>query len=276
MDYRNTNQQAWDRLADTGSLFARVATDEECRKPLQALDGRGWLPESVAGLNVLCLASGGGWQSILYAAAGANVTVVDLSESMLRLDAREAKRRRFQVQTVHASMDDLSMLAVESFDIVHQPVSTCYVPDLKPVYVGIARVLRSHGLYISQHKQPVSLQISHRNDRHQFVIGVEYYHEGPLPQQQDTSYRESGATEYLHRMDQIVGDLCLAGFVIEDLREPKRADYKADVSHFGYRGRFVPPYVRMKARRIERAADTACSESSTASRIWTPGSPLLK
>lgn len=139
MNYRDTNQQAWNRLADSGSLFARVATDEECRSPLQVLDGRGWLPESVAGLNVLCLASGGGWQSILYAAAGANVTVVDLSESMLKLDAREAKRRRFQIQTVQASMDDLTMFADESFDIVHQPVSTCYVPDLKPVYAGIAR-----------------------------------------------------------------------------------------------------------------------------------------
>ncbi len=245
VDYRKANQQAWNQLADSDSLFARVATDEECRKPMQALDGRGWLPESVAGLNVLCLASGGGWQSSLYAAAGAHVTVVDLSESMLRLDTREAKSRRFQVQTVHTSMDDLSMFADESFDIVHQPVSTCYVPDLKPVYAGIARVLRSHGLYISQHKQPVSLQISHRSERQQFVIGVEYYHEGALPQQQDTAYRESGATEFLHRLDQIVGDLCLAGFVIEDLREPKRADSKVDVSHFGYRGRFVPPYVRM-------------------------------
>ena len=275
MDYRSANQQAWNQLADSDSLFARVATDEECRKPLQALDGRGWLPDSVAGLNVLCLASGGGWQSILYAAAGANVTVVDLSDSMLRLDTREAKRRRFQMQTVQASMDDLSMLADASFDIVHQPVSTCYVPDLKPVYAGIARVLRSHGLYISQHKQPVSLQISHRNERQQFVIGVEYYHEGPLPQQQDTAYRESGATEYLHRLDQIVGDLCLAGFVIEDLREPKRADYKVDVSHFGYRGRFVPPYVRMKARRVERPVADSESDASASSRIWTPGNPLL-
>ena len=275
MDYRSANQQAWNQLADSDSLFARVATDEECRKPMQTLDGRGWLPDSVAGLNVLCLASGGGWQSILYAAAGANVTVVDLSESMLRLDTREARRRRFQVQTVQTSMDDLSMFADESFDIVHQPVSTCYVPDLKPVYAGISRVLRSHGLYISQHKQPVSLQISHRNERQQFVIGVEYYHEGPLPQQQDTSYRESGATEYLHRLEQIVGDLCLSGFVIEDLREPKRADYKVDVSHFGYRGRFVPPYVRMKARRVERTFADSRSENSAFSRIWTPGSPLL-
>lgn len=274
MNYRDTNQQAWNRLADSGSLFARVATDEECRSPLQVLDGRGWLPESVAGLNVLCLASGGGWQSILYAAAGANVTVVDLSESMLKLDAREAKRRRFQIQTVQASMDDLTMFADESFDIVHQPVSTCYVPDLKPVYAGIARVLRSHGLYISQHKQPVSLQISHRNERQQFVIGIEYYHEGPLPQQQDTSYRESGATEYLHRLEQIIGDLCQAGFLIEDLREPKRANYQVDVSHFGYRGRFVPPYVRMKARRIERPSSGSESQTTATSRIWTPGTPL--
>ena len=275
MDYRVTNQQAWNHLADSGSLFARVATDDDCRKPLQALDGRGWLPDSVAGLNVLCLASGGGWQSILYAAAGANVTVVDLSESMLRLDAREAKRRRFQVRTVHASMDDLSMFADESFDIVHQPVSTCYVPDLKPVYAGIARVIRSHGLYISQHKQPVSLQISHRNERQQFVIGIEYYHEGPLPQQQDTSYRESGATEYLHRLDQIVGNLCQAGFVIEDLREPKRADYKVDVTHFGYRGRFVPPYLRMKARRIQRAVTDPEPDALSPSKIWTPGSAIF-
>lgn len=274
MNYRDTNQQAWNHLADSGSLFARVATDEECRRPLQVLDGRGWLPESVAGLNVLCLASGGGWQSILYAAAGANVTVVDLSESMLKLDSREARRRRFQVQTVHTSMDDLSMFADECFDIVHQPVSTCYVPDLKPVYAGIARILRNHGLYISQHKQPVSLQISQRNERHQFVIGVEYYHEGPLLQQQDTSYRESGATEYLHRLDQIVGDLCMAGFVIEDLREPKRANYQVDVSHFGYRGRFVPPYVRLKARRIVRPITNSGSEAPEAPRIWTPGSPL--
>ena len=275
MDYRNANQQAWNQLADSDSLFARVATDEECRKPMQSLDGRGWLPESVAGLNVLCLASGGGWQSILYAGAGANVTLVDLNESMLRLDTREAKRRRFRVQTVHTSMDDLSMFADESFDIVHQPVSSCYVPDLKPVYAGIARVLRSHGLYISQHKQPVSLQISHRSERQQFVIGVEYYHEGPLPQQQDTAYRESGATEYLHRLDQIVGDLCLAGFVIEDLREPKRADYKVDVSHFGYRGRFVPPYVRMKARRVERIQANSMAAAPASSKIWTPGTPLL-
>lgn len=274
MDYRCNNQQAWNHLADTGSLFARTATDEECRNPLKSLDGRGWLPNCVAGFNVLCLASGGGWQAILYAAAGANVTVVDLSDSMLRLDVREARRRGFQLQTVQTSMDDLSMLADASFDIVHQPVSTCYVPDLKPVYAEVARVIRDNGIYISQHKQPVSLQISHRDERHQFVIGVEYYHKGPIPRQQDTSYRESGAVEYLHRLEDLAGSLCVAGFVIEDLREPNRADYHAEVSHFGYRGRFVPPFVRMKARRVSREKSEPATGPAER-QIWIPGSSGL-
>lgn len=267
LDYKSTNRKTWNHLADSGSLFARVATDEECSNPLQVLDGRGWLPESVAGLNVLCLASGGGWQSVLYAVAGANVTVVDISDSMLELDRREAIRRNLQIDTLQASMDDLRDLADQQFDIVHQPVSTCYIPDLVPLYAEVARVLKDDGIYISQHKQPTSLQISHRNERHQFVIGIEYYHKGPLPRQIDQSYRESGATEYLHRLEDLVGGLCRSNMILEDFREPVRANYKADVGHFGYRGRFVPPYLRMKARRRQRPVH---EQELKRSAIWTP------
>lgn len=259
------NRAAWNRLADKRSRFATVATDKEVAEPLKTLDSRGWLPSSVAGMDVLCLASGGGWQSILYASAGANVTVVDLSPSMLALDRREADRRGLSVQIVEASMDDLSVFEERSFDLVHQPVSTCYVPKIEDVYREIARVTRDGGLYISQHKQPASLQITHRTERERFVIGIEYYRDGPLPQTDDVSYREPGATEYLHRTEQIVGGLCRAGFVVEDLIEPYRADPKASVTQFGYRGRFTPPYVRMKARRRSRG-----DSSSNKPQLWTP------
>ncbi|MGE5192619.1 MAG: class I SAM-dependent methyltransferase, partial [Deltaproteobacteria bacterium] len=93
MNVFETNRAAWNRMASAGSRFARVATDDECRQPLATLDGRGWLPPSVAGVQVLCLAAGGGWQSVLYASAGAHVTVVDLSPEMLRQDVQEAARR---------------------------------------------------------------------------------------------------------------------------------------------------------------------------------------
>lgn len=248
------NRAAWDRLAETGSVFATVATDDECRNPLAALDGRGWLPATVMGLDVLCLASGGGWQSILYACAGAKVTVVDLSRSMLRLDEREAARRNRTVRTIEGSMDDLSMLPAATFDLVHQPVSTCYVPKLRPVYREIARVLRPRGLYISQHKQPTSLQVTHRDARDRYVLGIEYHHSGGLPQVPDRSYRERAAVEYLHSWEELVGELCRAGFALEDLIEPDRSDREAPPGHFAHRGRYVPPYVRLKARRRDAGA----------------------
>lgn len=264
VQYLGQNRATWDRLAK-GSPFSNVATDEECRQPLATLDSRGWLPTSVVGLNVLCLAGAGGWQSILYAVAGANVTVVDLSPEMLRLDQQQAAKRGLAVRTLEASMDNLAELSEASFDIVHQPVSTCYVRDIGRVYREIARVLKNGGLYISQHKQPTSLQISHRDEQDRYVIGLEYYQTGALPLVEDQSYRERGTTEFLHRWDDLVGELCRSGFVLEDLREPYRADHNAPPGHFGHRGRFVPPYVRLKARRVVRPVD------ANASRIWTPG-----
>lgn len=262
--YRDKNRAAWNRLADRGSRFAKTATDEECARPLETLDTRGWLPSSVRGKDVLCLASGGGWQSILYASAGANVTVVDLSTSMLQLDAREASRRRLAVRTVEASMDDLSELTEAAFDIVHQPVSTCYVPDIGKVYAEVSRVLRPGGMYISQHKTPGSLQIDHKSSRNEYVLGVQYYHSGPLPAVEDESYRETGATEFLHRWEELIGGLCRAGFVIEDMVEPSRANTTAPAGHFQHRGRYVAPYVRIKARRV------SADQTAEPREIWTP------
>ena len=58
-------------------------------------------------------------------------------------------------------MDALPMLGDGQFDAVIHPVSSCYLPDVQPVFREVARVTRDGGLYISQHKQPISLQASH-------------------------------------------------------------------------------------------------------------------
>lgn len=265
MTYREKNRAAWNRIATSRSRFARIATDEECANPLAVLDGRGWLPANIGQCDVLCLAAGGGWQSILYASTGARVTVVDISPEMLRLDEREARRRNLSITLLETSMDDLSALADRSFDVVHQPVSTCYVPELAAVYAEVARVLRDDGVYISQHKTPTSLQVTRRTNEQHYVVGVEYYRTGPLPDTEDTSYRENGAAEYLHRWEELVGGLCNAGFAVEELVEPYRADKTAPVGDFRHRGRFIAPYVRMKARRQPRP-----KSADSPSPIWMP------
>ena len=147
----------------------------------------------------------GGRQSSLYCAAGAEVTVVDLSGAMLELDRRVAAERGFSLRLIEASMDDLSMLQNDEFDIVIQPVSTCYVADVRPVFAEVARVLRSDGLYVSQHKQPVSLQAGIDPSRDGgYLIEHRYYRDRPVPPPSNPSaaarrLRESGAIEFVHR-----------------------------------------------------------------------------
>lgn len=249
------NRRAWDARARAQERFARPAEDAQFRDPLASLDSQGWLAGQVAERDVLCLGAGGGKQSPLFAAAGARVTVVDVSAEMLVLDRAVAAERGLDVKTVHASMDDLAALADASFDVVWQPVSTCYVPDVSLVYREVARVLRDGGAYVSQHKQPASLQADTRSSPRGLELVEPYYRTGPLPDVAGSLHRESGTLEFLHRWEQLVGGMARAGLSIEDLIEPHHADFEAARDTFAYRSCYVAPYVRILARRRPRTTE---------------------
>jgi len=260
------NRRAWDRRAREGARFAQPVADRELDESLRELDADGWLGD-LRGKRVLCLAAGGGRQGPQYASLGAEVTVVDLSPEMLRLDREVAAERGLPIRTVEASMDDLSALAA-SFDVVIHPVSTCYVPDVAAVYREVARVTAPGGLYISQHKQPTSLQADIRPGPRGYELLEPYYRQGPLPEVTGSLHREPGTLEFLHRWEELLGGLCRAGFVIEDVAEPRHADPRSEPGTFKHRSHYVPPYVRVKARRIAGADE----RNSTAGgpRLWTP------
>jgi SAM-dependent methyltransferase len=231
---------------------------------LAAVDNVGWLGGNVQGQRLLCLAAGGGKHSVLFAAAGAEVTVVDLSPRMLELDRQLASQRGLRIRTVESSMEDLSMFGEGAFDAVLQPVSTCYVPDLMLVYREIARVTCPGGLYISQHKQPACLQAEVLPSAKGYQLTEPYYRSGPLPPVLEGSlHREAGTVEFLHRWEELIGGLCRSGFVVEDLLEPRHADLLAAPGTFPHRSSYLPPFVTFKARRV--AAGPA-----SASKIWIP------
>jgi ubiquinone/menaquinone biosynthesis C-methylase UbiE len=170
-------------------------------------------------------------------------------------------------------MEDLSALKSAEFDIVIHPVSTCYVPHIQPVFAEIARVVRVDGLYISQHKQPGSLQVSMSpgSDGH-YQVRHQYYRDEPVPPPEEITsngkrLRESGAIEFLHRWEQIIGGMCRAGFVIEDLVEPVHAKQNASTGSFAHRAAFVAPYVRIKARRVGKQS----AERARPTKLWMPG-----
>lgn len=244
------NRAAWDRLAKKQDRLAKPARDTDFTDPLASVDGLGWLGGDVRGKRLLCLAAGGGRQGPIYAAAGAEVTVVDISPAMLELDRVVAEQRQLKVQTLEASMDNLLALPDDSFDIVIHPVSTCYVRDIRPVYQEVARVIVAGGIYISQHKQPTSLQSDIEPVGGAYRIRHGYYDQQPIAATAKPNLvREEGTLEYVHRWDQIIGAMCTAGFSIQALTEPLHAKHDAAAGTFADRSRFIAPYVRIKAVR---------------------------
>jgi SAM-dependent methyltransferase len=257
------NTRAWDRLADTKAALARPAADAAFTDPRKWLgaggwlagegQGRSWLPPRLDGLEVLCLAAGGGKHGPLYAAAGGRVTVLDCSPAMLALDRQVAAERRIDYQIVQGSMDDLSMFGTGRFDLVIHPVSTCYLPDVQRVFQEVARVTKASGLYISQHKSPTSLQASLEPGArgcYELRHAVAGRHAAePLPPEPPSRLREHGTQEFIHSLSSLVGGICRAGFVVEDLYEPEHADAEAPVGSFGHRGCFLPPYLRILAKK---------------------------
>ena len=253
------NAAAWDRLAKAHDALASPACDEAFIDPRNWLGTGGpadrpWLPSSLKGMEILCLAAGGGKHGPLYAAAGAKVTVVDLSASMLDLDRQVARERKLHLELIQSSMDDLQMLKNDHFAIVIHPVSSCYLPSLTQLFFAIVRVCRPGGLYMSQHKSPRSLQSSlHLNSDGRYEVifpecrSAEY--SKALPPAPPSRLREVGTDEFVHSFTDILGGICRAGFCLEDFFEPSEGDREATRGSFAHRAAFLPPYIRILARK---------------------------
>ena len=254
LDYRQHNRRAWNELAKSGNRFARPANSNDFIEPLASVDGPGWLGASIAGKSVLCLAAGGGRQGPVYAAAGANVTVVDISDEMLELDRQIAQRKKLNIRLVETSMEDLSMFADESFEIVIQPVSTCYIPDPKILFDEVARITCTDGIYVSQHKQPGSLRSSILPGTEGYVWNQTASSARPLPATSTVNLvREPGTVEFAHSWQALLGEMCRAGFHIHDVIEPDHADPAAAPGSFEHRSAYISPYVRILAKRNVQA-----------------------
>ena len=178
MDVRKHNRQAWNRQVDCGNQWTAPVGETEITKARQ---GRcsivltptnpvplSWL-EPLDGRDVLCLASGGGRQGPVLAAAGANVTVFDNSPNQLARDRGVAELHRPQLRTVERDMRDLSMFSDQLFDLIVHPVSNVFVPDIVPVWKEAYRVLRKEGNLLSGFVKPL-----------RYIFDDDIYEEGVL------------------------------------------------------------------------------------------------
>ena len=135
-----TNARVWDAYARNERRFARPVSDKEFTQRVQAVSSDPFLAGSLVGRQLLCLGSGGGMQSALYAAAGAHVTVVDISPEMLALDREVATDRGLMVTTVEASIDCLEAMP----DALNSKKLSFAKPEYLKDLMGIGFMLSQH------------------------------------------------------------------------------------------------------------------------------------
>lgn len=158
------NRAAWDHQVANDNMWTRpVSADAIARARrgdwsvvLISLrpTPREWFPETLEGLDILCLGSGGGQQGPTLAAAGAKVTVFDNSPAQLSRDREVSDEHELGIVTLLGDMADLSEIPDASFDLVFHPVSNLFVPHVRPVWCESHRVLRDGGRLLAGFMNP--------------------------------------------------------------------------------------------------------------------------
>lgn len=239
MDIRKYNQTAWDREVEPGEnpwtkpvSFEKIAHARTGdftvllteNKPVP----REWFPK-IKGLDILCLASGGGQQGPILAAAGANVTVFDNSPRQLELDRLVAEREGLIIQLVEGDAADLSMLADETFDVVFNPCSTVFMKDVRPVWKEAFRVLRHCGYLMTGLMNPIHY-IFDLPKMDKDILEIR--HSIPYSDLESLStddlreqvLEKGWPVEFGHSLTDLLGGQCEAGFQIVNMYEDNMKD----------------------------------------------------
>lgn len=257
MDVTQHNRGAWNRHAKNGSEWSVPVSAEEVARarkgdwkviltPNKAVPAE-WFGD-IAGKDVLGLASGGGQQVPLFAAAGARVTSFDNSDEQLARDKLVTEREGLEVRIVQGDMADLSVFADASFDLIFHPVANVFTPDLNPVWRECARVLRPGGRLLAGYMNPAFFWFDHDECEKTGELVVKY----PLPYSDLTSLsaerlaqhlKEGNILEFGHSLDDQIGVQLRAGMVVTDMFEDDWSDEATPLNKFG------PIYIATLARK---------------------------
>ena len=233
MDYLERNRRSWNDGMMSASVWARpvsAATIAAARAgrwdvlltPKIPVP-KAWLSD-LEGKNILCLASGGGQQAPILAAAGAIVVSFDLSDEQLRKDQLVAEREGLSIRCVRGDMADLGCFPDQSFDLVFHPASNHFARHLQPIWRECHRVLRPGGSLLAGFMNPAMFLFDH--DEAEATGELVVRHSLPYSDEADLSQSQLNAKidaneplEFSHSLAAQIGGQVDAGFVVAGLYE---------------------------------------------------------
>jgi ubiquinone/menaquinone biosynthesis C-methylase UbiE len=254
VDIRAYNKKAWDSEVDSGNPWTIPVGAEiieaACRGDWSVLltenkpVPRDWFPP-MPGLDLLALACGGGQQSPIFAALGANVTVLDNSPRQLDRDREVAEREGLKITLFEGDMRDLSAFADESFDFIFHPVSNVFIHEICPVWREAFRVLRCGGTMLAGFMNPAI-----------YIFDMEKADLGVLEVTQKLPYSDSDhpdivkkmmeknlPLEHSHSLSDQLGGQMDAGFHLIGLYEDNHKDWII--------GETMPTYIATRGLKLK-------------------------
>lgn len=246
MDVVAHNRAAWDQQSLAGSRWCTPVSSEEVQAARQGewhvilTPNKSVPPEwfgELAGKQVLCLASGGGQQAPILAAAGAAVTSFDNSDEQLTKDQLVAERESLVLKTIRGDMADLAVFDDASFDLIFHPVSNVFAADIKPVWRECFRVLKPNGRLLAGFMNPLFFLFDHEEAETSGILQVRYSLPfsdlTSLSHEKRANITQTGvAFEFGHTLEDQIGGQIEAGFVIGGLYEDDWDDEATPLNQF--------------------------------------------
>jgi SAM-dependent methyltransferase len=266
MDVAAYNRTAWNEQSKkAGSRWCQPVSSDEIQAARQGVWSVILTPNkcvptkwfgSLKGKRVLCIASGGGQQAPILAAAGAHVTSFDNSDRQLASDRFVAARDSIVLHTVRGDMANLSAFDTESFDLLFHPVSNVFVENLEPVWKECFRVLKWNGRLLAGFTNPLFFLFDHEEARKTGVLQVKYslpYSDlKSLSKEKKAKIRkERLAYEFGHTLEHQIGGQLAAGFLISELYEDGWDDEATPLN------KFTSLYIATLARKFRLEPDGA-------------------
>lgn len=168
------------------------------------------------GARVLGLASGGGQQCPIFAAAGAHVTVLDYTPAQLESERLVAEREGYPIECIRADMTKPLPFPDASFDLIFNPVSLCYVREVEPIWREAARVLVPGGVLLTGFDTVINYIVDGDEEHISWALPFD-----PLanPEQAAFLAEDDAGMQFSHTLDELLGGLLRAGYSIDDLYE---------------------------------------------------------
>lgn len=223
MNYQDLNARTIDRWIEEGWEWGKPISHEEY---VDAANGKWdvvltptkpvpheWFGD-LKGKKVLGLASGGGQQMPIFAALGAECTVLDYSERQLESERLVSEREGYPIRIIRADMTKPLPFDDGEFDLIFHPVSNCYVAEVKPIYRECFRVLRSGGVFLAGLENGINFLTG---DDERTIVNTMPFNPLINPEHRRQLEEQDCGMQFSHTVEEQIGGQLEAGFVLTNI-----------------------------------------------------------